>query len=156
MLARALCLFLLVGTASAAELVGRVVAIADGDTLTVLVDRKQVKVRLTDIDAPERKQPFGTRSRQSLSEICAGKDARVVSRGKDRYGRTLARVFCANVDANAEQVRRGMAWVYERYAPRDSPLYVAQAEARTEKRGLWREHAPMPPWDWRRVRRTGR
>jgi endonuclease YncB( thermonuclease family) len=66
-------------------------------------------VRLVDIDAPEKKQPFGTRSRQSLSEICGGKDAQVGDRGKDRFGRTLGQVNCAGVDANAEQVRRGMA-----------------------------------------------
>ena len=75
--------------ASARELAGRVVSVQDGDTLTVLVSQKQIKVRLTEIDAPERKQPFGTRSRQSLADLCAGKDARVAEQGKDRYGRTL-------------------------------------------------------------------
>ena len=136
--------------AGAAEFAGRVVAIADGDTLTVLVERKPIKVRLVDIDAPERKQPFGTRSRQSLSEICGGKTAQVDDRGQDRYGRTLGRVICAGVDANAEQVRRGMAWVYERYAPKDSPLYAVQAEARPARRGLWQDARPVPPWEWRR------
>jgi endonuclease YncB( thermonuclease family) len=95
--------------AYAGEIIGKVVAVQDGDTLTVLVGRKQVRVRLSDIDAPERKQPFGTRSRQSLSEICGGKAAQVDDRGKDRYGRTLGAVRCAGVDANAEQVR-GAAW----------------------------------------------
>ena len=135
---------------AASELVGRVVAIADGDTLTVLVTRQQIKVRLTDIDAPERKQPFGTRSRQSLADMCAGKDARIAEQGKDRYGRTLGRVSCAGVDANAEQVRRGMAWVYVRYAPKDSPLYVVEAEARAARRGLWQDARPVPPWEWRK------
>jgi len=88
--------------AHADELLGRVVKITDGDTLVVLLAKKQIKVRLTDIDAPERKQAFGTRSRQSLAELCAGKDARVAEQGKDRYGRTLGRVYCAGVDANAE------------------------------------------------------
>jgi len=97
-----LCMALFTGQAAAGEFVGKVVKVQDGDTLTVLVDRKQVRVRLVDIDAPERKQPFGTRSRQSLSEICGGKTAQIDDRGKDRYGRTLGRVSCAGVDANAE------------------------------------------------------
>jgi endonuclease YncB( thermonuclease family) len=102
--------------AIAGEIVGRVVAIADGDTLTVLDARKrQHKIRLDGIDAPERRQAFGKRSRQSLAELCSGKAAIVQDQGKDRYRRTIGRVTCAGVDANAEQVRRGMAWVYKRY-----------------------------------------
>lgn len=129
-------LLLLAQWVTAGELVGRVVKIQDGDTLTVLLSRQQIKVRLTDIDAPERKQPFGTRSRQSLADLCHGKDARIDDKGKDRYGRTLGRVYCASVDANAEQVRRGMAWVYVRYAPKDSPLYAVQAQAQLARLGL--------------------
>lgn len=148
-----LLLLLLVGTASAGDSIGRVVSIQDGDTLTVLVSRQQIRVRLVEIDAPERKQAFGTRSRQSLAELCAGKDARVESKGEDRYGRTLGRVICDGTDANAEQVRRGMAWVFERYAPRASPLYAVQAEARAARRGLWQDSNPVPPWEWRATRR---
>jgi endonuclease YncB( thermonuclease family) len=140
-------------TTTAGQLAGRVVAIQDGDTLTVLVSRQQIKVRLLDIDAPERKQPFGQRSRQSLAELCAKREATVLSTGEDRYGRTLGRVVCAGVDANAEQVRRGMAWVYERYAPKNSPLYAEQAKARAERRGLWADPNPVPPWEWRRIAR---
>ena len=128
------------------------VSIQDGDTLTVLVSRKQIKVRLTEIDAPERKQPFGTRSRQSLAEMCAGKDARIAEQGKDRYGRTLGRVTCAGVDANAEQVRRGMAWVYDRYVT-DRALYAVQGDAKAARRGLWHDQNPVPPWEWRAVQR---
>ena len=90
------------------ELSGKVVAVADGDTLTVLFNHRQVKVRLTEIDAPEKKQQFGNRSKQSLSDLCFNKTATLADTGKDRYGRTLARVYCDGVDANAEQVRRGM------------------------------------------------
>jgi endonuclease YncB( thermonuclease family) len=149
-----LCSLAIVAHANATELAGRVVAIQDGDTLTVLVSQKQTRVRLLDIDAPERKQPFGQRSRQSLSEICAGKSARVDDRGKDRYGRTLGQVTCAGVNANAEQVRRGMAWVFERYAPKESPLYVVQAEAQNARRGLWQDTEPVAPWDWRNRNRA--
>lgn len=122
---------------TAALIVGLVVAIADGDTLTVLnEDFQQVKIRLAEIDAPEKKQPFGTRSRQSLGELCHDK-------------RIVGRVSCAGVDANAAQVRRGMAWVYDRYA-KDKTLYRLQDEARSSGRGLWAGRNPVAPWEWRR------
>jgi micrococcal nuclease len=130
--------------------VARVVSVHDGDTLTVLVEKRQVKVRLTDIDAPELKQPFGTRSRQSLADLCFGKIASLDVRGQDRYKRTIAQVTCDGRDANAEQVRRGYAWAYTRYAPRDSPLHAMQHEARVASRGLWVDPAPVAPWNWRR------
>ena len=151
---RALCWLSLVATlliadAQAASLDGRVVAVADGDTVTLLVDRQQVRVRLAEIDAPESKQAFGTRSRQSLHELCHGKSAQVQDNGRDRYGRTIGQVTCAGIDANAEQVRRGMAWVYDRYARRDSPLYALQDQARAARAGLWTDVRPVPPWEWR-------
>jgi len=129
-----------------------VISISDGDTLTVLHEQKQIRVRLAEIDAPERKQPFGTRSRQSLSEICYRKEAKLTSSRTDRFGRTVARVHCNGVDANAEQVRRGMAWVYDGFAT-DMKLFVLQAEAREEKRGLWVDKEPVKPWEWRRQQR---
>lgn len=132
-----------------ADVVGRVVSVADGDTVTVLVGREQVKVRLVEIDAPERAQAFGNRSKESLSDMCFGKDAQVAEKGMDRYGRTLGRVSCDQVDVNAEQVRRGMAWVYDKYVT-DHSLYRLQDDARVAKRGLWTDPNPMPPWEWRR------
>ncbi len=134
-----------------AEITGKVVAVADGDTITVLRDKEQVKVRLAEIDAPEKAQAFGNRSKQSLSDMCFGKIATLADKGKDRYGRTLARVTCADIDANAEQVRRGMAWVYDRYVT-DRGLYSIQDEARAAKRGLWADVNPVPPWEWRKAR----
>ena len=150
--AHTLCLAaVLAGVAAGAraDFTGRVVKVSDGDTLTVLVERKQVKVRLDAIDAPELKQPFGRHSQQSLAELCAARTARVVEKGLDRYGRTVGTIQCDGVDANAEQVRRGMAWVFVRYAPRSSPLYGLQGEARGSRRGLWADPSPMAPWDWR-------
>ena len=130
-----------------------VIAISDGDTLTVLTpENQQIRVRLAEIDAPERRQPFGTRSRQSLAEICYRKEATLTSTRTDRFGRTVARVHCNGMDANAEQVRRGMAWVYDGFAT-DMKLFVLQAEAREEKRGLWVEPNPVKPWEWRRQQR---
>ncbi len=136
---------------TAALIIGLVVAIADGDTLTVLnEDFQQVKIRLAEIDAPEKKQPFGSRSRQSLGELCHEKRAEVRVTDVDRrYKRIVGRVTCAGVDANAAQVRRGMAWVYDRYA-KDKTLYRLQDEARSTGRGLWVDRSPVAPWEWRR------
>jgi endonuclease YncB( thermonuclease family) len=145
-----LCLAVLAAAPCAlADFVGRVVHVSDGDTLTVLVDRKQVRVRLDSIDAPELGQPFGKRSQQSLAELCGAKAAHVVDKGPDRYGRIIGSIVCGGVDANAEQVRRGMAWVFVRYAPADSPLYALQGDARWTRRGLWADPQPIAPWDWR-------
>ena len=138
-----------------ADFIGRVVKVSDGDTITVLVENKQVRVRLDAIDAPELKQAFGSRSQQSLAEMCAAKSVRVIERGLDRYGRTVGWIICDGVDANSEQVRRGMAWVYERYAPRNSPLYGLQGEAHDTRRGLWADPQPVAPWQWRRKTREG-
>jgi micrococcal nuclease len=135
---------------AAAVILGLVVAIADGDTLTVLnSDLEQVRVRLAEIDAPEKRQPFGTRSRQSLAALCHETRAEVRVVDVDRYKRIVGRVHCGGVDANAAQVRRGMAWVYERYAT-DAALPELQDEARAAKRGLWVDPAPVPPWEWRK------
>jgi endonuclease YncB( thermonuclease family) len=141
--------FLLPLSALADEAAGKVVRVQDGDTLTVLVDRTQLKVRLLDIDAPELGQPFGRRSRQSLASICAERSARVVWNNKDRYGRILGQVTCAGIEANASQVRNEMAWVFVRYAPKNSPYYALESQARTAKQGLWSDSSPISPWDWR-------
>jgi endonuclease YncB( thermonuclease family) len=135
---------------SAETIEGKVVGITDGDTLTVLTpDKRQIKVRLAEIDTPEKKQPYGTKARQSLADICFGKHARLSEHLTDRYGRTVARVYCDGVDANAEQVRRGAAWVYRQYA-KDQSLFVLEEEARKAKRGLWAlQEANIPPWEWR-------
>ena len=141
----------------AEEFIGRVVAVADGDTLTLLTpDKRQIRIRLAEIDTPEKRQPYGTRAKQSLSDLCFGKHARVDVKTTDRYGRIVGRVYCAGIDANAEQVRRGAAWVYRKYA-RDPALYALENEARLERRGLWAlpEAQRVPPWEWRKAMRSG-
>lgn len=143
-----------VGTANA-DFTGEVVGVTDGDTVTVLRDREPVKVRLTEIDAPERKQPFGQRSRQHLADLVFRKDVLVVERGKDRYGRTLGRLKLGAVDANEEQIRSGMAWVYDKYVV-DRSLFGLQDEAKLARRGLWADPEPVPPWEWRQARRGGK
>ena len=142
--------------ALAAELSGLVTEVQDGDTLTLVNWQATYKIRLVDIDAPEWKQAYGKDSRASLFHMCGLKLATAETQGEDRYGRTLARMTCAGVDANAEQVRRGWAWVYVRYAPKNSPLYALERDARLGKRGLWADDEPVPPWDWRKEAREGR
>jgi micrococcal nuclease len=103
--------------------------------------------------APEKKQAFGTRSRQSLGELCHEKRAEVRVIDVDRYKRIVGWVTCAGVAANSAQVRRGITWVYDRYA-KDRTLYRLQDEARSAGRGLWEERYPEAPWEWRAARRT--
>ena len=152
----------------AALLLCTVVGISDGDTLTARCAERStssaseqevlrtIKVRLADIDAPEKAQPFGQRSKQYLSDLCFRKQAEVVPQARlDRYGRTVAHVRCDGQDANAAQVKAGMAWVYTRYAAKGSSLQAIQAKAMDDRRGLWSDDHPVPPWDWRRLKRGG-
>ena len=117
-----------------------VIGIADGDTLTARcetpVGMENIKVRLAEIDAPEKGQAFGNRSKQHLADLCFRRSATLHPQTKDRYGRTVARVDCDGVDANVAQVTAGMAWVYDKYVI-DRTLYTSQDEARTAGRGLW-------------------
>jgi endonuclease YncB( thermonuclease family) len=137
--------------AVAAELSGIVTEVHDGDSLTLVSGRAAYRIRLNDIDAPELRQDRGEDSRARLTDLCRTKQATADLKGKDRYGRTLAVITCAGVNANAEQVRLGWAWVYVRYAPKDSPLYGLQQEARRARRGLWADAEALPPWEWRRL-----
>lgn len=129
---------------------GLVVSVHDGDTLTVLVGIQQVKVRLAEIDAPELRQAFGNRSRQSLADLCFQESAKVEIIAKDRYGRSVGKVKCRDTDAGAAQVALGMAWVFDRYSTTNSPLYPLQDAAKAAKRGLWADNESVPPWEWRR------
>lgn len=125
-----------------------VTAVQDGDTLTVTCPDGRVKVRLVEIDAPERTQPYSRISTNSLRTLCLGQPARLDRHGIDRYGRTLARVHCAGVDANAEQIRRGLAWAFTRHLT-DPEIARIELEARAQRRGLWRADQPIAPWDFR-------
>ncbi|MCZ6643404.1 MAG: thermonuclease family protein [Gammaproteobacteria bacterium] len=131
---------------------GKVVKITDGDTLTLLVNDEQLKIRLSDIDTPKRKQPFGTRAKQALSELAFGKQARVIEVTTDRYGRIVGRVFVDGIDVNRELVAQGYAWVYRKYS-KDAELLRLEAEAKQKGLGLWADPNPIPPWEWRRGQR---
>lgn len=153
-------LFALPLIAAAQQRTCLVVGVSDGDTLTARCGApgayEQVKVRIAAIDAPEKKQPFGQRSRQSLAALCHMQQAAIHTRSTDRYGRTVADVECRQQDVARHQVARGMAWVFERYAKIvDAPLYRAQDAAQEARIGLWRDAEPVPPWEWRKQRRSG-
>ena len=144
-------------SALAAELTGRVVHVADGDTLTVLDDDKvEHKVRLHGIDAPERGQAFGTKAREALAEKLHKSTVRVVWKEKDQYGRIVGDVFLGKRHINTEMVHDGFAWWYRHYAPKSKELERAEAEARKERRGLWHDKDPEPPWDYRKRERESR
>lgn len=139
----------------AATLSGLVVSIADGDTITVLVDRQQVKVRLTEIDTPEKAQPWGSKSREALAAKVFGETVEVRSEGTDRYGRTLGRVFVDGRDVNREMIREGHAWAYRQYL-KDQSLLADEDHARVNGLGLWSlpESQRTPPWEWRHAGRS--
>ena len=147
-----LCLAL---QAHADTLLGKVVAVADGDTITVLdANKVQHKIRLGGIDAPEKAQPFGQTSKQSLSDLVHGKTVTVDTDKTDRYGREVGKVQVDGVDANLEQVRRGLAWHYKAYQreqpPGDRLAYAAaEKDAAAARLGLWQDAVPVAPWDWR-------
>lgn len=152
-------LAILTALACQAEVItGKVVSVADGDTITILdVGKVQHKVRLAGIDAPEKAQAFGGRSRDSLEELVSGKTVIVETNKKDRYGRMVGKVLLDDLDVNQEQLRRGMAWFYRKYAHEqsvaDQQSYDrAESGAKELGRGLWVDKTPMPPWDFRRRR----
>ena len=138
------------------EFSGKVVGIADGDTFTLLTgDKQQVKVRLSEIDAPEKAQPFGTRSRQALSDLIFSKDVVVVQDDIDRYGRLVGQVYVGSININRKMVQEGMAWVYLQYL-KDETLLQDEKAAREAKRGLWSlpNTEQVPPWEWRKGSRS--
>jgi endonuclease YncB( thermonuclease family) len=161
----------LVATTAAAQtnLAGRVVAIADGDTITVLdASRTQHRIRIAGIDAPERGQPGGQRSKESLSALVYNQPVRVESDKRDRFDRIVGKVWVASpdspcrgkpdcpmtLDAGLAQITMGRAWWFRKYAaeqpPEDRARYeFAEREARAKKAGLWRDAQPVPPWEWR-------
>lgn len=149
-----LTLAICAGSACATELQGTVMRVADGDTLSVSVPGSGlVRVRLAEIDAPERGQPYNQVSRRSLVEICLQQPARVEVAGQDKYGRALGRVFCDGVDANAEQVRRGLAWAFARYLT-DPDIAAIEVQARAAGVGVWRDQDPVAPWDFRALKKA--
>ena len=152
---RMLALFLMLSfSLFAGEIAGRVVRIADGDTITILdAANTQHKIRLYGIDAPESRQAFVQKSKQHLSSLVFGKDVRVKYKSRDKYGRILGMVFADGKDVNLEILKAGLAWHYKRYD--STPTYAAaELEARQSRRGLWADSNPIPPEQFRMVKRA--
>jgi endonuclease YncB( thermonuclease family) len=144
--------------ASAETIQGKVVRVADGDTITVLDQSKtQHKIRLAGIDAPEKGMPFRLKSKDNLSDMVAGKQVIVETTKLDRYGRNVGKVLIDGRDANLAQVEAGFAWHYKAYEREQSKadrLAYSQAEVRAKeaRKGLWLDKEPVPPWEWRKAR----
>ena len=151
-------------TTHAAELSGRVIGVSDGDTVTVLdTASQQHRIRLAGIDAPEKRQAYGERAKQHLSDLVYGKTILVVWDKRDRYGRIVGRVLAPecdgaacrySVDAGLEQLKAGYAWHYKQYereqALEERVRYSAtEQEARSRREGLWRDPDAVPPWQFR-------
>jgi endonuclease YncB( thermonuclease family) len=133
---------------SADSITGKVVKVTDGDTITVLVEQRQVKVRLSAIDAPERKQDYSQKSTDALADLVFGKEVRIVSQGNDRYGRTIGDVFVGQMNVNEKLVEDGWAWNFFKYS-QSQRLVELEREARDAKRGLWAGPSPVAPWEYR-------
>ena len=143
--------------AAAAELEGRVVAIRDGDTIDLLtLESVRVRVRLAGIDAPETGQPYGSAAKRGLSALTYRQHAHVAWVKHDDYGRIVGTVYVRGTDINLQMIERGLAWHYRAYAAEqggyDRRRYAAaEASARSQRLGLWRDANPVPPWEYRRA-----
>jgi micrococcal nuclease len=129
------------------------VSVTDGDTIKVLKEGIQVKIRLAAIDCPEKGQPYGQAARKFTAGLVAGKIVKVWPTDTDRYGRTIAFVFVGVVDLNKELLKAGLAWHYKQYS-RDPELAKLEFEARSKKVGLWKEPDQVAPWKWRKKKRN--
>lgn len=154
--------FFFANSSFAETLLGEIVGISDGDTITVLdADRKTHKIRLAGIDSPESKQPYGQRAKESLSDWTYRKSAQIEWSKADRYGRIVGKVIVGGKDVCLEQIRQGMAWHFKRYEneqPLEDRLAYARAEqdAREARAGIWTDSEPVPPWEWRRLAKERR
>lgn len=130
---------------------GRVISVQDGDTLTILSTGNEFKIRLFGIDAPENGQAFGNVSKKYLTEIALNKYVGVEKRDVDRYKRIVGIVRLDRRNLNADMVEAGLAWWYPKYAPKETGLKQLEAQARSQKKGLWYDAHPIPPWEWRKA-----
>ena len=125
--------------------------VVDGDTVHVFYQDDVYKIRLTEIDAPERDQPFGANSTKYLKGLLKEGRVDVDISGTDRYGRKLGRLYWQGMDINRELVSAGYAWVYDQYVT-DNSFYENQSKARNSKKGLWEDQNPLEPWNWRKLK----
>lgn len=129
---------------------GKVVKVIDGDTFDLLTEEKTIRVRMFGIDSPERGQAYNVKAKEFTASVIAGKEIKVSIHNKDRYGRFVCDVYLLDgTYVNAEIVKAGYAWHFVRYS-NDPQLAKAEDEARNDKRGLWKDSDPMPPWEYRK------
>lgn len=138
------------GFAYGEEFTAKVIEVLDGDTVLIARASGVLKIRLAEIDAPEKVQDFGDASRQSLSSMVKGKQVKFASQTMDQYGRMVAHLSVNGLDVNAEQIRLGMAWEYSNFHG-NKALVALQNEAKQVPRGLWALSDPTPPWEWRKL-----
>ncbi|AFL79718.1 micrococcal nuclease-like nuclease [Aequorivita sublithincola DSM 14238] len=131
-------------------LTGKVVGIMDGDTFKLLTqDSTVIKVRLANIDCPEKKQPFSNRAKEFTSQSIFGKMVCIDVLKKDRYRRSIANVFYNDsLNLSSQLVKNGLAWHYIKYS-KDVELQKIEDKARKNKIGLWQDPKAIPPWEWR-------
>lgn len=129
----------------------KVIAVMDGDTVLILrAGHKPEKLRMLNIDAPEKNQPYGRQSQQTLASLVLKRQAEVQVTAHDQYGRLLGQISVDGRNINEEQVKQGMAWEYSGY--HSNKAYVAlQSEAQQARRGLWAQTSPQAPWQWRKL-----
>lgn len=134
---------------------GKVIGVSDGDSIKVLFQGREVKVRLYGIDCPENGQAFGNKAKKMTNALLRGRNVRVYSEGKDRYGRTLAVVVADGTNVNEALIRNGYAWVYRKYCKEKycSKWYQHETYAKNHKKGMWVDPHIMPPWEWRQAKR---
>lgn len=130
---------------------GDVTSVSDGDTMVVLVDGEKFKVRLYGVDAPEKNQQSGPEAATFTSDLVKGKAVTVMVHDRDRYGRVVGEVFIEGRSVNRLLAQQGWAWWYETYADEDRDLQRLVSKAKTDRKGLWTESSPIPPWDFRRM-----
>ena len=145
-----------IGTVNAEIIDALVVKVADGDTITILDEQKKAhKVRLQGIDAPEKKQAYGEKSKQNLAFLIYNRTIQVEYSKYDKYGRIIGKVSLKGKDICLEQLSKGMAWHYKKYQNEqsiiDRELYSStESKARDSKIGLWNDAQPKTPWDFRK------
>jgi micrococcal nuclease len=130
---------------------GLVVAVTDGDTLTLrLPDGQPVTVRLRDIDAPEICQPWGPEAKAALSDLALNKLAILTPSARDSFGRVVGRVTVEELDVGRRLVEDGHAWSTRVQYDR-GPLVKQERMAKALGRGLHPQvPRAIPPWEWRR------
>lgn len=138
-------------------LTGKVISVADGDTITILdSSKKQHKIRLYGIDTPEKKQSFGKAAKKHTSRLTYKKQATVKAYDTDRYGRTVGVVKVDGTNVNESLIRAGLAWQYRKYCKEKfcSNWLQLEERAKTSNIGLWKDKDPVPPWQWRKAKRN--